>query len=53
MTQITSDKGPAPDQSNPGEVQGTTHSSVLLPDQNVNIREKVQNIVKDVVGEQS
>jgi hypothetical protein len=44
-------KGPAPDQINPGEVDGTTHSSVLLPDPEINISEEVNKIVKDVIGE--
>ena len=45
------DKGPAPDQINPGKVDGTTHSSVLLPDPEINISEEVNKIVKDVIGE--
>jgi hypothetical protein len=44
-----SDLGPAPNQTNPGEINGTTHSSVLLPDPNINIQKTVQGIVKDVV----
>ena len=31
-------------------INGTTHSSVLLPDPNINIQKTVQGIVKDVVG---
>ena len=45
-----SDLGPAPNQTDPGEINGTTHSSVLLPDPNINIQKTVQGIVKDVVG---
>ena len=33
-----SDLGPAPNQTDPGEINGTTHSSVLLPDPNINIQ---------------
>ncbi|XP_053405155.1 uncharacterized protein LOC123560749 [Mercenaria mercenaria] len=45
------DLGPAPDQIQPGEIDGETASSVLLPDVPINLQEKVTNIVKDVVGE--
>ncbi|CAG2208487.1 unnamed protein product [Mytilus edulis] len=45
-----SDNGPAPDQTDPGEVEGLTHSSVILPDPHINIRKKVEDIVSDVVG---
>ena len=45
------DKGPAPNQVNPGDVDGTTHSSVLLPEQGINISEEVNKLVKDVIGE--
>jgi hypothetical protein len=33
-----SDLGPAPNQTDPGKINGTTHSSVLLPDPNINIQ---------------
>ena len=42
------DQGPAPDQVDPGDVEGATHSCILLPDQPVNIRQQVQAIVDDV-----
>jgi hypothetical protein len=45
ITSGETDKGPAPDQINPGEVDGTTHSSVLLPDPEINISEEVNKIV--------
>ena len=40
-----SDREPAPDQIDIGEVDGITNSSVLLPDYPINIREKVQKVV--------
>ncbi|CAC5402976.1 unnamed protein product [Mytilus coruscus] len=46
-----SDNGPAPDQTDPGEIEGNTHSSVILPDPHINIRKKVEDIVSDVVGQ--
>ena len=49
ITSGETDKGPAPDQINPGKVDGTTHSS--LPDPELNISEDVNKIVKDVIGE--
>ena len=48
---LKKDKGPAPDHTNPGEIEGTTHSGVLLSDPKVNISEEVNKIVKDVLGE--
>ena len=51
ITSGETDKGPAPDQINPGKVDGTTHSSVLLSDPEINISEEVNKIVKDVIGE--
>jgi hypothetical protein len=45
-----SDRGPAPDQIDIGEVDGITNSSVLLPDSPINIRGKVQNEVDEIVG---
>jgi hypothetical protein len=35
---LSSDKGPAQDQTGAGEISGTTNSSVLLPDPNVDIK---------------
>ena len=48
---VISDKGPAPYQTDKGEISGTTNSSVLLPDPNVDIKEKVENFVNVVIGE--
>ena len=45
------DQGPAPDQVDAGDVEGATHSCILLPDQPVNIRQQVQAIVDDVVSD--
>ena len=44
------DKVPAHEQINPGEVDGNTHSSILLPEKPVNIRQEVEDIVQDVIG---
>jgi hypothetical protein len=50
-TQHTSDQGPAPDQINPGDInEAATSSGVLLPEPPVDIREKVQQIVEEVMG---
>ncbi|CAC5394978.1 unnamed protein product [Mytilus coruscus] len=46
-----SDNSPAPDQSDPGEIEGYTHSSVILPDPYIDSRKKVEDIVSDVVGQ--
>ena len=48
---LSSDKGPAQDQTDPGEISGTTNSSVLLPDPNVDIKKKVETVVNAVIGE--
>jgi hypothetical protein len=48
---LSSDKGPAQHQTDPGEISGTTNSSVLLPDPNVDIKKKVENVVNAVIGE--
>jgi signal recognition particle subunit SEC65 len=45
-----SDKGPAPEQMDLGDIDSDTHSSVLLPEPAVNIRERVETVVADVVG---
>ena len=47
------DKGPASDQTDPGDDNYTTHSSVLLPDPPINIQKEVQNTVNDVLGDNS
>ena len=44
------DKGPAPQQINPGEITGETHSGVLLPDKACDIRQEIENVLSDVVG---
>ena len=44
------DEGSAPQQSDPGEVDGDTVSGVNLPDPCINIREKVERVVEEVVG---
>ena len=44
------DDGPALDQVDPGEVEGESSSSVLLPDPTVNIQQEVQNTVKEVIS---
>jgi hypothetical protein len=51
ITSGETDKGPAPDQINPGKVVGATHSSVLLSDPEINISEEVNKLVKDIIGE--
>lgn len=45
------DKGPSPDQADIGVSQGFTHSGAQLPDSNIQIREKVENIVHEIIGE--
>ena len=45
------DKGPANEQTDLGDIDGVTHSSVLLPDETFNLRDKVQNIVNEIVGD--
>ena len=47
------DKGPAPQQTEVEVDDGESYSSVLLPDKPVNIRAKIQNIVKEVVGSEA
>jgi hypothetical protein len=48
---LCSDKDPAPDQTDPSEISGTTNSSIRLPDPNVDIKKKVENFVNEVIGE--
>ena len=45
------DLSPAPLQVDPGEVDGNTVSCVTLPDPAINIREQVEKVVEQVVGE--
>jgi hypothetical protein len=51
ITSEETDNGLAPDQINPGKVDGATHSSVLLSDPEIFISEEVNKKVKDVIGE--
>ncbi|KAK3093512.1 hypothetical protein FSP39_016633 [Pinctada imbricata] len=49
-THHTNDKGPAPLQTEPeDEVEGETSSSVLLPDPSVNIGDKIQSVLNDII----
>jgi hypothetical protein len=48
---LSSEKGPAPYQTDQGEIAGTTNSSVLLPYSNVDIKKKVEHVVNVVIGE--
>ena len=48
---LHTDLGPAPLQVDPGEGDGNTVSCVTLPDPAINIREQVQKVVEQVVGE--
>ena len=50
-TPYNNDMGPANEQTDPADPDYTTHSSVLLPETPINIQQKVQNIVSDVLGE--
>ena len=45
------DQGPAPQQLEVGDDVGETASSVLLPDQVMDVRKQVENIVHEVVGD--
>ena len=48
----TNDKGPAPEQTELDSIENcNTNSGVLFPDQSVNVREQVETIVKDVIGD--
>lgn len=44
------DEGPAPQQSDPGEVDAGTTSGVNLPDPCVDIRDEVEKVFQEVVG---
>ena len=44
------DNGPAPKQVDPGNVDSCTASCAVLPDKSVNIREEVEQIVRNIVG---
>ena len=46
----SNDMGPAHEQTDPGEIASDTESGVLLPEPAVNIREQVENVVKNVIG---
>ena len=43
------DDGPAPQQTDPGEVSGFSHSSVLMPDQSIGIREEIEKLLNEVL----
>ncbi len=46
------DNGPAPDQVDPGNVEALeTNSSVLLPDDTCDLRQRVEDVVDKVVGD--
>ena len=47
-TQHLNDQGPAVDQIDPGEIQGETVSGVSLPYPNINIKESIENAVKEI-----
>jgi hypothetical protein len=47
-TQHLNDQGPAVDQIDPGEIQGETVSGVSLPHPNINIKESIENAVKEI-----
>lgn len=47
----TKDHGPAPKQVDPGEVDGDTTSCFTLPDPGIDIREQVEKVEEEVVGE--
>ena len=42
--------GPTHEQTDPGEIASGTESGALLPEPAVNIREQVENLVKNVIG---
>lgn len=50
-TKHLNDLGPAPEQFNIKNINGETASSVLLPDPGVNIQSEIEEIVKDVTGQ--
>ena len=45
------DIGPAPQQADPGDVDGNSVSCVSLPEPAINIREQVEKVVEQIVGE--
>jgi hypothetical protein len=47
-TQHLNDQGPAVDQIDHGEIQGETVSGVSLPHPNINIKEIIENAVKEI-----
>lgn len=50
-TSCGNDRGPAPNQTDPGDIDGDTASGILLNDPPRDIRQEVEDIVSDVVGE--
>ena len=49
-TKHNDDAGPAPYQVNPEVLEGETNSCVILPEETTNVRQKVQNLVDDIVS---
>ena len=49
-THHTLDLGLAPEQVDPGKTDSGSHSSVLLQDAPVTIQNKIENVVKQVLG---
>lgn len=45
------DIGPAPQQVDPGLIDGLSESGVLIPEPSVDIQSEVQNIVEDIVDQ--
>ena len=43
------DKGPAPDQIDPGNVPAESNSSVILPDHTLDVRQQIEDLVHDIV----
>ena len=50
-TQHVNDQGPAPEQVNPGDIDGETYSGVPLQDEIHDVRQKVQDVVEEVLGQ--
>lgn len=46
----TSGLGPAPQQTDPGDISGDTDSGVLLPEPCINIRDEVEKVIQEVIG---
>lgn len=46
----TSGLGPAPQQTDPGDISDDTDSGVLLPEPCINIRDEVEKVIQEVIG---